>query len=215
MDIVLRVLALLVMAVLFMEIHHRLRTGKMRGTIEGARRYQLALMAFASVVLLALSACTFVKNNNSNQQAQGQEGPTSPTASPSPSADCALGSIAPGTVGDVHTIKQGGSVVIGVTLFGSQGLELVASCKSQYSPVWVSVSGPCTFSGSHEGLATAPTAAVVGTLCVGEVHVGNHAPGRLELTVTAATTLAPRTLDDPEPSPSPAPDESGVGVVDR
>jgi hypothetical protein len=142
--------------------------------------------AAATLALLILAACTFVKNNNSNQQAQSTTSPTNPTASPSPSADCALGSIAPGTVGDVRTIKQGGNVEIGVTLFGTQGLELVESCKAQYSPVWISVSGPCTFTGSHSGIVIAPLTAVIGAVCKGEVHVGNHAPGLLDLTVTAS-----------------------------
>jgi hypothetical protein len=144
------------------------------------------LAAAAAMALLVLGACSWTKVENTNQQSQGQTGPTNPTASPSPSADCALGSIAPGTVNDVHTIKQGGQVVIGVTLFGAQGIELVPSCVAlQPTPVWVSVSGPCTFTGSHAGVATAPLTAVVGSVCKGEVHVGNHAPGSLELTVSA------------------------------
>ncbi len=177
------------------------------------KRLQFGI-AVATLALLVTDACQFIKIQDTNQQSQGQTGPSNPTASPSPSADCALGSILPGTADDARTIKQGGTVAIGVELVGSQGLPLVDSCKSQYSPAWLSVAGSCTFVGSFDGIASAPATAAVGSTCTAEVAVGSKRE-RLSLVVTAASSaLAPRTLEA-TPEPSPTPEEPGMGVVDR
>lgn len=92
-------------------------------------RYQkiVALLALAT-----LAACSWTRIENNNQQAQGITNPSTPVASPSPGADCALGGIEPGSAGDVRSIAPGSNVAVGVSLFGTQGLPLVASCLSHY-----------------------------------------------------------------------------------
>lgn len=134
------------------------------------------------VLVLLMGACSWTNIDNNNQQAQGITQST-PLASPSPGAECSLSSLMPGTAGDVREIAAGGSVAIGVSLFGPQGLPLVPSCLSQYTPVWTSLSGPCTFVGSHDGLATAPADATVGATCQGSVQVATL-NARLGLVVT-------------------------------
>jgi hypothetical protein len=152
----------------------------MRTRIDG----RLAAAA-AMVALLVLGACSWTKVENTNQQSQGQTGPTNPTASPSPSVDCAAGGMAPGAENDTHKIKPGQSIVIGVTIFGAQGIELVPSCLATYSPVWTTESGPCVFVGSHSGTVTASATATIGSVCSGRVHVPGLPPGLLEFTVSA------------------------------
>ena len=142
------------------------------------KRIDVLLLALG---LVALTACSWTRIINTNEQAQGITAP-SPTVSPTPSAECALGSLQPGTAGDTREIAQGGTLGIGVSLFGPQGLPLVSSCLSLYSPAWTTIAGPCSFVGGHDGVASAPAAATLGATCTGGVDVGGK-HGTLSLIV--------------------------------
>jgi len=174
------------------------------------------LVAALSVLVLAACLKQVTNVDTDVDQGQGQEvgGPT-PTASPA-APQCELASIIPGTANDAKTIAQGGVLEIGVSLIGKQGQELVESCLSQYSPVWLSAAGPCSYTGSHSGEAYAPSTATVGTTCLANVKVGTLT-GALSLRVVEALpALRARTLDgDPEPEPSPTPTPDDLGVIDR
>ena len=144
-------------------------------------RFDVIMAALGLVAYLA--SCSWTQIENNNQQAQGITQST-PVASPSPGPECALAAIQPGTAGDSREIAQGGSLAIGVSLFGPQGLPLVPSCLSQYVATWETLSGPCTFVGGHDGVASAPSGAAIGATCTGGVNVGTVS-GRLSLVVVA------------------------------
>lgn len=128
----------------------------------------LFVVAVAVVAFLS-AACSIVEVSQDSNQAQGI---TTPSASPSPGAPCEIGSLRPGTSGDVREIAQGGTVAIGVELLGTQGLPLASSCLGQYSPAWTGVA-PCVISGAGYDVAmSAPSTAPLDAVCSATVSVG-------------------------------------------
>lgn len=131
---------------------------------------QKGIAVLATLALVAFAACSFVDVNQDSNQAQGI---TSPSASPSPGAPpCEIGSLRPGTAGDVREIAQGATVMIGVELLGAQGLPLAESCLGQYSPSWTG-GAPCLLSGAGYDVAlSAPDSAPLDAVCAATVSVG-------------------------------------------
>lgn len=131
---------------------------------------KLFLLVVAVTVAAFLAACSIVEVSQDSNQAQGI---TTPSASPSPgAAPCEIGSLRPGTAGDVREIAQGATVAVGVELLGAQGLPLASSCLGQYSPAWTG-GAPCVISGAGYDVAlSAPASAPLDAVCSATVSVG-------------------------------------------
>jgi hypothetical protein len=73
----------------------------------------------------------------------------------------------------VREIAQGATVMIGVSLLGTQGLPLADSCLGQYAPAWTG-GAPCLISGAGYDVAmSAPDSAPLDAVCAATVTVGN------------------------------------------
>ena len=129
--------------------------------------YVLAVVA--GIAGLAACNVNILKGGN---QGQGQDSGSGPSDTPSPTAQCALVALDAGTAGDVTQIKQGATVGIGVSLIGTQGLELSDMCSSQFQPKW-SGGAPCVLADTgFAGTLTAPLAAPIGATCNATVSIG-------------------------------------------
>lgn len=131
-------------------------------------RFDVVLAALGLLAFLA--SCNFIDIAQDQNQAQGITQPSGP--SPSPGAPCEIGSLRPGTAGDVREIAQGATVMIGVSLLGTQGLPLADSCLGQYAPAWTG-GAPCLLSGAGYDVAlAAPEEAPLDAVCAATVSVG-------------------------------------------